>query len=390
MFGVKGIGLNSLEKKSFFSFLALYIFSSMVFILLSGYWYYTAQKNALQSNDYYKLQHIADDFSQKIIASHMKSELLPKLPVNKLVFISLVDTRGEVVRGKIRGGFEIMKEGYFSEDTYTTLVSSSAQEHQGIKYVLVQSSLLPFKIEELKRSVIAVMIVVLIVMMILAWVLSKLFMRPLHQKIKQIEDFVHDTAHELNTPITALSMSVSRALKKQSYDETILKNISISTKQLFDIYTALSYLSFESKEQESRSIDIKEVLQKSVAYYQELSESKHISLNLSAESFSVQIDETKLTMLFGNLINNAIKYSHPSSEVDIVFKDKVITIEDYGIGIDKEKLSKIYEMYNRETEYAGGFGIGLSIVQKISQEYGLGLEVNSTLGKGSRFKITFL
>ena len=360
-----------------------------MFIFLSGYWYYTAQKNALQSNDYYKLQHIADDFSQKIVASHMQGEPLPSSPVDKLVFISLVDIKGQLVRGKIRGGFNITKEGYYTTNGYSTLMSSSPQEHQGIKYVLVQSSLLPFKIEELKLSVIAVMMLVLIVMMSLAWVLSKLFIRPLHQKIKQIEDFVHDTAHELNTPITALSMSVSRALKKQSYDEKILKNISISTKQLFDIYTALSYLSFESKAQESRSIDIKEILEKSVTYYQELSESKNISLNLSAESYRVKIDETKLTMLFGNLINNAIKYSHPSSKIDIVFKDKVFSIEDYGIGIEKEKLSKIFETYNRETEYAGGFGIGLSIVQKISQEYGLQLEVNSELAKGSCFRVMF-
>lgn len=94
-------------------------------------------------------------------------------------------------------------------------------------------------------------------------------------------------------------------------------------------------------------------------------------------------------MLFGNLINNAIKYSHPSSQIDIIFKDKVFSIEDYGIGIDKDKLSKIYETYNRETDYAGGFGIGLSIVKKISQEYGLRLEVKSALDKGSCFSVTF-
>jgi two-component system OmpR family sensor kinase len=161
-------------------------------------------------------------------------------------------------------------------------------------------------------------------------------------------------------------------------------------RQLFDIYTALSYLSFESQEKETRKVDIKEVLQKSVGYYQELSESKNIRLNLEVDAYEVEIDEAKLSMLFGNLISNAIKYSHPASEIDISFKNKLLSVRDYGIGIPKEKLSKIYEQYNRETEYAGGFGIGLSIVKKISQEYGLKLEVNSSLGKGTCFEITFL
>ena len=64
--------MNDLEKRSFYSFLALYIVSSFLFIVLSGYWYYAAQKNSLESNQYYKLQHIADMLSQKIIYAHMR------------------------------------------------------------------------------------------------------------------------------------------------------------------------------------------------------------------------------------------------------------------------------------------------------------------------------
>jgi len=380
--------MNSLEKKSFYSFLALYIVSSSLFIILASYFYLNSQTASLKRNQSLNIEYISTAISQNIIAAHMRGREYT-LESFKGVKVALFDIHGEIREGVLDEEFIPESPGTFEFGKYIFLVSDAPQEHLNIKFVVVQTPLLLEEITELKQNVLAVMLIAILIMIALAWVLSKLFMRPLHQKIKQIEGFVHDTAHELNTPITALSMSVSRALKKQSYDEKILKNISISTKQLFDIYTALSYLSFESKEQESRSIDIKEVLQKSVAYYQELSESKKVSLNLNVESYSVKIDETKLTMLFGNLINNAIKYSHPSSEIDIVFKGGVFSIQDYGIGIEKEKLSKIYEIYNRETEYAGGFGIGLSIVQKISQEYGLKLEVDSVLGEGSRFQVRF-
>ena len=381
--------MNSLEKKSFYSFLGLYIISSSFFIILSAYWYFNDKKSSLIQNQSLNTEYISTNVSQNIIAAHMQSEPYT-LGHFEGVKIALFDINAQMVEGKLDEVFIPTNPGTFELGAYKFLVSDAPLEHHGIKFVVVQTPLLLEEITVLKQNVLAVMVIAIIVMIALAWVLSKLFMRPLHQKIKQIEGFVHDTAHELNTPITALNMSVSRALKKREYDENILKNISISTKQLFDIYTALSYLSFETKEEESRPIDVKEVLLKSVAYYQGLAESKKIELNLEADSLEVKIDETKLMMLFGNLINNAIKYSYPSSKIDIMFKDKVFSIRDYGIGIEKEKLSKIYEKYNRETEYAGGFGIGLSIVQKISQEYGLVLEADSVLDEGSVFSVTFI
>ncbi len=381
--------MNSLEKKSFYSFLALYILSSSVFITLSAYWYYTAQKNALESNQYYKLQHISDTLSQKIIHAHMQGLKLDIPVLDKGIGIALIDVNKEVIYGSLINDFSPSKAEYFEKGEDNILISDAPQEHLNIKFVVVQSKALFEQKQDLKRRVLAVMVLSIMMMIGLAWILSRFFMSPLHQKIKQIEGFVHDTAHELNTPITALSMSVSRALKKRDYDEKILKNISISTKQLFDIYRSLAYLSFDSKKQVSRELDLSTVLKRSVAYYKELSESKKIEISLEAEGCFFAIDEAKLSMLFGNLINNAIKYSMPNSSIEISLKEGVFKIRDHGIGIEKEKLSKIYERYNRETDYAGGFGIGLSIVQKICQEYKIKVDVTSEKDQGTCFVLAF-
>ena len=380
--------MNALEKKSFYSFLALYIISSLVFTALSAYWYYTAQKNMYESNQHYRLQHIADTISQGIIHSHMQGKEF-QVPSFDDVIVALISVDKKVVYGSLMEDFFPSKMEYFEIGEYSVLISFSPQTHHGIESVVVQSKTLSEELTELKQNVLAVMIISVILMIALAWVLSKLFIRPLHVRVKQVEDFVHDTAHELNTPVTALSMSVSRALKKKVYDEKALKNISISTKQLFDIYRALSYLSFESKHQSSPVLDVASVLEKSVLYYKELSESKKIEIILEAEPFSFKIDETKLSMLFGNLISNAIKYSMPESTILIRFQDGIFTIQDEGIGIAQEKLSKIFERYNRQSDYAGGFGIGLSIVQKISQEYGITVDVSSEKEKGTCFTLVF-
>jgi two-component system OmpR family sensor kinase len=245
------------------------------------------------------------------------------------------------------------------------------------------------KIARLKTNVINTVIFSILSVIVLAWLLGKIFMKPMQTRIKQIEDFVHDTAHELNTPITALRMSVSRAIKKETCDNKLLKNISVSTKQLFDIYNALSYLSFESNKEEVVKLDMCKVVEKSVAYYEELAQSKNIVISSTCREFSYKIDEVKLTMLFGNLINNAIKYSHPNSKIEVEFIDGVFKIKDYGIGIPQDKLDTIYDRFNRETDYAGGFGIGLSIVKKITQEYNLALHVESKLGEGTMFEVGF-
>ena len=382
--------MNTLEKRSFYSFLALYIVSSSIFIVLGAYWYYTAQKNALESNQYYKLQHIADTLSQKIINAHMQGTKFDFPLFDEDIEIALVDVNKNLVYGCIKEDFFPSKAQYFELGKHNVLISDTPQEHLNIKFVVVQSKALLEEITGLKQKVLTVMIMSIVMMIALAWVLSRLFMSPLHQKIKQVEDFVHDTAHELNTPITALSMSVSRALQKQTYDEKILKNISISTKQLFDMYTALSYLSFESKPHNETLLDVALVLEKSVSYYKELSESKKVELSVEMEPFEFKIDETKLSMLFGNLINNAIKYSYPNSTIEMYLKGGVFSIRDHGIGIEREKFSKIYERYNRETNYAGGFGIGLSIVQKICQEYGIRMDVSSEKERGACFTLSFI
>ncbi len=139
----------------------------------------------------------------------------------------------------------------------------------------------------------------------------------------------------------------------------------------------------------SRPVNVKTILEKSVAYYKELSESKGIKIELDSKNYNFQIDESKLSMLFGNLINNAIKYSMANSKIEISLKSGIFIIKDYGIGIEEDKIDNIFQKYNRQTEYAGGFGVGLSIVKKICDEYEIKLSVESKKEEGTRFILDF-
>jgi len=381
--------MNNLEKRSFYSFLGLYIVSSFLFLALIGYWYYTAQKNALQNEMYYKLQHITDMRSGDIIMAHMQGKALKVISVPKGIELTLIDIMGKVVEGNLLVSSILIKAGYFREEGYDVFVSNAPREHLGIKYVVAQSNALSQALEKLQTTVFTAMIIVALLLAIIAWMLSKLFMKPVRQKVEQIERFINDVTHELNTPITALSMATNQALKQESYTQKTLKNISISTKQLYDIYSSLTYLNFSDKSEVGEAIDISEVLKKSIVYYEPLCESKRIKVEVVLEKHIFTIPEAQLKLLFGNLIGNAIKYSPANSTLKLSIKESVFTIQDEGIGIEEVKQKEIFKKFKRGTEYSGGFGVGLSIVKSICEEYGIRIELDSVPNVGTEFRLKF-
>ena len=371
--------MNSLEKKSFYSFLALYVGSSFLFLMLSSFWYYTAQKNALENTTYYKLQHYSDTIGGLIINAQMHGTVLnlPKLEEGYEYFLIKSEEKRE------------FNSGYYKKDGKSVLVSSSPQEHLDIEYVVVKTDEYHKKLETLQKSVLFVASLAFFIIVLISLLLSKLFMRPIHQKVVQIETFIQDISHELNTPITALGMSSKRAMQKGVYDEKILKNISISTKQLFTIYQSLVYLSFSAKLGEVQEINLKEIVEEVIEFYAELCFAKNIAIISNLEDLFIKLDKERAKLLFSNLLSNAIKYSLPNKRITLALTKDAFIIQDEGVGIAKEMLDKIFELYERGSHVAGGFGVGLSIVKQICDEAKIKVEVISKPNQGTSFRLSW-
>ena len=387
MYEERVTALNNLEKKSFYSFLSLYLISSLIFLLVSAYWYYSAQKASFEQNDYYALQHKADTLSQKIITTYMQGKPLPYLPPSKIESIAFIDTNNTVVAGRLWPHSEPLVEGYHILENGSILVSSAPQRHHNIAYVVVTSPNLGLELLILKTTVIVAVGILFGLILAIAWILSKIFMRPIHQKVQQIEQFIQDISHELNTPITALQMSSKRALQKKVYDEKILTNISISTKQLYSIYQSLVYLNFSTPKQKAQPIDLKPLLEETITFYTELTQAKHIKIETQIQASTLTITPERARLLFSNLLSNAIKYSMPETTITITLKKGYFSIQDEGVGINNSKLKEIFKPYERSSDIAGGFGVGLSIVAQICQEFDLEIDVVSQLQKGSTFTL---
>jgi len=379
--------MNKITKKSFYSFLSLYLISSFIFLALAAYWFFTSQVSMEMNNNFYRMTQIADKVSSNIIQAHMmnKSYTLESFPHAK---VAILDDKKHIMQGDYTKQIDFSKDFYMFDESFT-LVSTRANGHLNVAYVIVQSNQCNKNVMALKNRVAYTVIFTALFIIVIAVFLSYMFLKPIKEKMEEIEQFVKDTTHELNTPITALMMSTSRLKSKKEYDEKITQNISISTKQLYEIYSSLSFLSFDNQKEQAELLRFDRTVATSVAYFSELLERKKINIEVNLEPCELDIAPTKAKMLINNLLSNSIKYSKPNTKITLTLTQKHFSIKDEGIGIAKDKLDEIFIRFVRANSYAGGFGVGLHIVQNIVSEYNYTIDIDSQEDVGTIVTLNF-
>jgi len=229
------------------------------------------------------------------------------------------------------------------------------------------------------------------------------------EKIKA--DIVANVSHELRTPLTAIKGYVE-TLELVAYENPdershFLNIIGRHTDRLINIVSDLLLLSdIERKStplgEESRAtfeqIDFKESVYSSLEALKSKVEEKGLRVSVDIEENLPKFrgDGFLLGQMFINLIDNAVKYTPEGGTIGVEIKhpDSQFKIEviDTGIGIPKEHLARIFERFYRvdktRSRKIGGTGLGLSIVKHIVIMHGGKIEVESEVGKGSRFMIT--
>jgi two-component system OmpR family sensor kinase len=201
-----------------------------------------------------------------------------------------------------------------------------------------------------------------------------------------LDRFIKDTTHELNTPLAAILANIDMMQTDVMIEKnkTKLKRIHIAAKMLSVLYKDLTYITFESqKENENEEIDLKTFLEDRLEYFSVLAQSKHIDYELQITPATIYMDKGKLTRVIDNLLSNAIKYNKRNGILGIRLSQHTLTIWDTGRGIEKEQIPFIFDRYMRFDKSEGGFGVGLSIVKKIVDEYHIVIKVESSVGKGT-------
>lgn len=217
--------------------------------------------------------------------------------------------------------------------------------------------------------------------------LSRLFLRPMNEAIALLDDFIKDTTHELNTPVSAILTNVEALgeLDLPSSAQKKLARIEIASRTISTLYDDLTYLILNHDLAiRNEKLDFSVLLNERLEYFRHRIEQKRISLVTDIhEGTEITADRTKMTRLIDNLLSNAIKYNRFDGEIRVFLEPGKLCIEDSGIGIPEAMIERVFERYTRADKSVGGFGIGLHIVAMIAKEYRWEINIQSEEGEGT-------
>ncbi len=378
------------EKRTLYQFLALYLASSFILFAVIAYLFYQKESQYFYEQSRTQMQIEASRLSSKIIHAHMTgSKFSLDWVVNNFSDkIGFYDDKNEAIVSNIEESIDFSKQLYQKENRLI-LVDKSSFGHLGVESIVIEKDGVATFVKNLQFKILLALFFIYIFLAIVGYFLAKLFIKPIQQKRIQLDNFIKDSTHELNTPITALMLSVN-APKVESPKN--LERIRLSAARLSAIHKDLSYLMLDAetvKPKVEEKLFLNDILKDELTYLSLLAEKKKINLSVEyRDDIYFKIDKESFVRLIHNLISNAIKYNTVGGSIDITLEKNSITIKDTGIGIPKEHQKEIYERFYRATNQVGGFGLGLNIVHKVCEAYGIEISLTSKVNEGSTFVLS--
>ncbi len=261
----------------------------------------------------------------------------------------------------------------------------------GAGYVLTSQMIDYDVITDLKKNIFLFMLGAGIFFSILAYYLGHLFIAPMRDSIKQMNHFIQDTTHELNTPISTILTNIEliETFGKHEANHLELKRIEIASKTLSRIYDDLTYLNLNHQYHRNIiTLNMSTFVEERILYFTGMIEAKNLTIRTDIEENIIrQIDKNDAMRLVDNLISNAIKYNKHHGVLEITLTKMSLIVKDTGIGIDEKDLAVILHRFKRANKSEGGFGIGLDIVNQVIQSYGYILKIKSKIDKGTEVEI---
>ncbi|RXK12855.1 two-component sensor histidine kinase [Halarcobacter mediterraneus] len=334
------------------------------------------------------MENISSQLSSKIIFAHMMDGKLEienylKMPQYKIAFY---DKNKQKILGDFNGDVKLEK-GFYQNDNKYILVDNSTFGHLGIFYTVIKNKQVFKLIEDIKKRVLLIFLMIYSLISFIAYFLAKLFIKPIQNEREKLNNFIKDTTHELNTPISAILMSSEsdNLTKKQ------LERVKLAVHRISEIYSDLTYVFLEEKDENRvlHELELKALIEEQLKYFEVIALKRKITIHTELEEFNYKIDKNDFIRLFNNILSNAIKYNKKEGEVFITLKGSTLSIKDTGIGIENKKIDDIFSRYYRATKEQGGFGIGLNIVQNICKTYNIIFNVDSQIKVGTTFTFTF-
>jgi len=244
----------------------------------------------------------------------------------------------------------------------------------------------------------------LLAFLIISIFLSSWALRPVEIAWLQQKQFIADASHELKTPLTVLLANMD--ILEENENDTIknqIKWINSSKQEAMQMKTLLEEMLFLAKTDKSKreitfeKINVSDILISQILSLEVIAFEKNIDINYEnvQEDLYINANEKQIQSLFSILLENACKYSNENTVINVSLKkeqEKIkFEINNFGPIIPKTELTHIFERFYRveksRNKEHGGYGLGLSIAKKITDNHNMKIWAESNEQKGTSFKI---
>lgn len=220
-------------------------------------------------------------------------------------------------------------------------------------------------------------------------------LKELEHQNQELSDYAHMVSHDLKSPLRSIDTITAWLIednrdKLDDHCNTQLSLIRANVEKMDELINAiLQYSTISKNEIELYQVDLQHLVNELV-FSMHLPENFNVNIKTLP---NVEGDKSRLTQLFQNLLDNAIKYNDKEvGLIEIGAEDKdtywEFYVRDNGQGIEKQYHDKIFNTFEKLENKVGSSGIGLSIVKKIVEVYGGKIWVESDLQKGTTFFFT--
>ena len=214
----------------------------------------------------------------------------------------------------------------------------------------------------------------------------------------ELDQIMYKTSHDLRSPLSSILGLVNLAhLDSQAENHLVyLNKIEGRIKKLDEfIKSMLNYARVNRSEVFYEYVNLKGIIENCIQELEYLDNFSALSIKteIKNETVSFKTDPLRIKIIISNIISNAYKYYNPAVKSRIKIEATIlpeaveIVFTDNGIGIKKEYLNKVFDMFYRATEKSQGSGLGMYIVKQAVDKLKGTIKVKSTFGKGTTFRI---
>jgi len=347
------------EKKALKRFLIIYIFSTLFLVAIGEFFYYKNSYHHIIQNEITILKVKLDNFlenNRRIFYTSIPKNLKLAIFRNK-----------ELINSNFTPKKIYFNKEYWIEKDEIYYRYEIKRRWWRIDFVVKKK--IKEKIYALYKELLFFNLFLILFLSFISVYLGKLFLKPMKETILDLENFIRDATHEMNTPISIILANIELLDEENRY----LKRIKTASIRLSKMFEDLKYIRFHhTKKKHLKKINLGEFIEKRLLFFETQIENKNLKVIKDIEKFEIVFDEEDLNRIIDNLISNAVKYAPTNSTIKIHLKNAEFCILNDGA---IKNIENITNKFVRENKNEGGFGLGLYIVKELTKEYKIKLKI---------------